>query len=315
MHQDRLSALPNELLELILSHLSTPVLLSLSTISRHVHQHVLVALHARLSAAATLDTHTLVLECYHPAARLSTANLYCDYIGTPGLDSILTTASSGDDTLGKLKALGALYSRFLPRSSEPNGPGSSPPQRRHPAGDVPGSRTHPTSRGDDEGAGAASRTIGLDPGEMFGQLCCATNLVKMAPRRNVMVSIVEVSDGLIRVFRDWLAKRAGSVLEAGDDASGEGLTLGHDDPGVLWVNNCDRAIGIKFRVRAKAVRHDTPVLYASDEEVAVSYHLDLEELLVRTSYLLRKIERSREQQTQELGHGKAIIFGTFPETS
>ncbi|KAF2155025.1 hypothetical protein K461DRAFT_291923 [Myriangium duriaei CBS 260.36] len=298
----------HQLLDLVLARLETFTLFNLSPLSRKLHRHVLVALHSRLSAAAALENHTLVLECYHPAARLSTTNLYCTNLGTPGLDSALDVTPDGE--VGRLQALGDLYTRFLPQHQEPQR--ASPP-RRHPAGDVPGSRTHSaTVREYDDGVltddGCAWRSVSLDAGEMFGQLCCATNLVKLAPRRNVMVSIVEVGDGLIRVFRDWLAERAGADMHGGD------MHGRKHDAGVLWVNNGNKDVGIKFRVRERR-RRDNPILYANDEEVAVSYFLDIQELLIRTSFLLHKIERSREQQEQELGQGKAIIFGSFPDAT
>lgn len=273
MDRDHLSRLPSEvsdallifyaswltetgskLLHLILSYLSTTNILGLSILSRHLHHHVVATLHARLTAAASLDGHHLILECYHPAARLTAPALHCSSLGTPGLSDFSNPYSVSDTEVGRLSALGTLYSHFRPKY------GSIPAPRRHPAGDIPGSRTHPSSKVDTE-----SRKVTLEAGELFGQLCTATNLVMTDRKRDVMVSIVELSDGLVRVFREWLAEKA-TITDMGLDGS---------DGEVLWVNNSEKHVGVRFRVRRVNQGHIDPVLYASDDEVAVSYELDI----------------------------------------
>ncbi|KAF4556407.1 Hypothetical protein D9617_1g082840 [Elsinoe fawcettii] len=297
---DHVSSLPFELLSLILSHLPTPCLATLTTTSRHLHHASLAQLHLRLLQATSLDNHTLILECYHPSAKLVASHLFCSPLGTPGLSNTLSYPPGQE--VGRLKELCNLYTRFLPQRKEPD----TKLVRRHPAGDVPGSRTHPSSReAVDKGNGIlVAETVSLDAGELFSQLCCVTNLVKMAPgARRLITSIVEVSDGMIRVWRDWLGKRDGVK---GSPGAVDG------DEGILWVNNAGKSIGIRFRVRERSFRRDRPVLFASEDEVAVSYYIEFEELLISTKYLLDKIERSWAQQGHE-GNGRAIIFGSFPQ--
>ncbi|PNS14636.1 hypothetical protein CAC42_1658 [Sphaceloma murrayae] len=295
--QDYFSTLPFELLNLILSYLPGRTLLSLTPISRHIHHVCLAQLHTRLVHATTLDAHNLILECYHPSAKLVASHLFCSSLGTPGLETALEYPIGQE--VDALKRLCGLYSRFLPQRKEPE-------QRRaarHPAGDVPGSRTYggassSSSSSETKGNGIlVAETVSLDAGELFSQLCCVTNLVKMAPGpRQVITSIVEVSDGMIRVWRDWLGKRDG-LVDKGDE-------------GILWVHNSSESVGIKFRVRDRKFKKDQPVLFANDDEVAVSYYIEFEELLIKTMHLLDKIEKSKEQQVNDVG-GRAIVYGSF----
>lgn len=137
---------------------------------------------------------------------------------------------------------------------------------------MPGSRTHPASRAAEAGTKGngmlVAETVSLDAGELFSQLCCVTNLVKMAPgRRRLITNIMEVSDGMIRVWRDWLGRRNGVVGKKRE-------VLG--DEGILWVNNSGDSVGIKFRVKERSFRRDQPVLFASEDEVAVSYYIEFE---------------------------------------
>ncbi|TKA57845.1 hypothetical protein B0A49_10607, partial [Cryomyces minteri] len=68
---------------------------------------------------------------------------------------------------------------------------------------------------------------------------------------------------------------------------------------------------IKFRVKERRWRRDNPILFQSDDEVAVSYSIEYEELLIRTTHLLLKVEKSL---LQEHNHsGKAVVFGSFLE--
>ncbi|KAG8630306.1 hypothetical protein KVT40_001925 [Elsinoe batatas] len=298
---DHLSALPHELLSLILSFLPTASLALLTSVSRHLHHTSLQQFHSRLLSATSLDDHTLILECYHPSAKLVAAHLFCSSLGTPGLESALDYLPGQE--VGRLKELCNLYTHFLPQRKEPE----TRIARRHPAGDVPGSRTHPSSsaRPEMQGNGIlVAETVSLDAGELFSQLCCVTNLVKMAPgARRLITSIVEVSDGMIRVWRNWLRQRDG-LKEDGQAVEG--------DEGILWVNNAGDSVGIKFRVSERGFRRDVPVLFVSEDEVAVSYYVEFQELLIKTKYLLDKIERSRAQDGRE-GNGRAIIFGSFPQ--
>ncbi|KAJ9629899.1 hypothetical protein H2203_002284 [Taxawa tesnikishii (nom. ined.)] len=282
-YSNGINALPNELIYSILQPLPTSTLLALTPVSKRFHALTLRILHHRLTTAAGLGDHTLILECYHPSAKLFAGHLYCTSLGTPNLsDSLEPCDPDGNYQVGEVGAMGKLYTRFRPSRKEPDRePGSPTIVRRHPAGDIPGSRTHPSSASQSTqhqsaGSELVAETVSLDAHELFSQLCAVTNLVKIGPRRGLFMSIVEVSDGTIRVWRDWLAGQIGAgrkSAQSSKEGSVEDLT---QDPSILWVNNSNNAVGIKFRVRERKWRRDNPILYSAEEEVAVSYYIEFE---------------------------------------
>lgn len=227
-----------------------------------------------MTDAAWLPDHELILECYHPSAKLSTPYLHCDYLGTDGL------AGYDEDeerqlTFGQLHNL---YSRFRPVVQEEN--------RRARA-------RYPSAGGmqlnDDD---TASITVHLDEGEMFSQLCAVTNMVKTGPRRGLFLSHVNINDGVVRVFRRWLIARA----------AGEG----EDEP-ILWTDRY-KTVGLKFRVQENVDQR--PALWSEDDEdPPLSYTLVYEELLVRTSRLLLNVEKSEDQEV--MSTGKAIVIASI----
>lgn len=237
-------------------------------------------IHTRLTDAAWLPEHELILECYHPCDKISTPYLHCDYLGTDGLAGY----SEDSDAQPAFDQLHGLYSRFRPVVQEENRRGRA----RYP---VAGSARAP----DDDLT--ASVTVQLDEGEMFSQLCAQTNLVKTGPRRGLFLSHVNLNDGVVRVFRRWLAARA-----AGDDDS--------EDP-VLWTDR-RKTVGLKFRVTEKVVDDGArPAIWsqAEEEDLPVSYTLVYEELLVRTSTLLLEVEKSEAQEVTSTG--KAIVIASL----
>jgi hypothetical protein len=249
---------PIQILLCILPYLSTSELLSLTAVNRRLYSAAVTLLHDRLLHAASLPDHELQLECYTPAQRLFSEPSYCQYAGTDALPVPESDTKS-------LAGLYQLYSHFRPMVNSHS----------------------------DSAPVVASETVHLDESEPFAQLCTVTNIVKRGPRRGLFLSHVNVGEGLIRVWRDWLAKRAD-----GDD----------DAPPVLWAD-AERSVGIRFGlVERKAIPRQA-VLVMSDEDFPVSYRLEFSELLVRTSRLLAKLERS---ETQELTNtGNAIVIASF----
>lgn len=290
-----LYSLPNELLLHILTPFPTTSLLPLTTVSHRLHALILRILHNRLLLAANLRDHTLLLECYHPSAKLTEPPLYCRYLGTDGLEDVLEmedsssyngTVTEENTLVGRLGDMTNLYSRFRPHRRA-----SDPPRGARP-GDVPGSRTHAlaTSRakqhalselGEEE---RVRQILSLDSHELFTQLCAVINLAKAGPRNGLFLSFVEVEDGILRVWRDWLGKTAGpdgGWTESGT-ANGEGSVLVtgtssrlNDEERILWIGNSQN-VGIKLRIRERKFRRDNPVLVAIDEDVAVSYDIEHE---------------------------------------
>lgn len=178
-----------------------------------------------------------------------------------------------------------LYSRFWPVVQEENRRGRA----RYP---VASGSTQAEGSGDDL---TASLTVELDEGEMFSQLCCVTNLVKTGPRRGLFLSHVNINDGVVRVFRKWLAARA-----KGDKK---------EDP-ILWTDR-NKTVGLRFGVTENTDRLAQPAIWSEteDEDLPMSYTLVYEELLVRTTALLLEVEKSEVQEVNSTG--KAIIIASL----
>ncbi|EON68215.1 hypothetical protein W97_07473 [Coniosporium apollinis CBS 100218] len=329
--------LPNELLLHILTPFPTLDLLALTTLSHRIHALILRILHNRLLLAANLHDHTLLLECYHPSAKLTEPPLFCTYLGTPGLDDVpeacLSPGSSNEGLGGggggsssssngplttPLATMRSLYSTFRPHHRSP-----ALSTRRHPAGDIPGSRTHPSSsasqarhRKTGDGSSAEElvrQLVSLDSHELFTQLCAQIHLVRVGPRNGLFRCFVEVEEGVVRVWRGWLGERACAggkeMLGAKGKQRDDGVVeVRVEKEGILWVKPGEN-VGLRFRVRERVFRREGPVLLRMDEEVAVTYEIEYEELLVRTSHLLLSLEKSLIQMDNT--SGKAVVFGSF----
>ena len=244
-------------------------------VSYRFHDLILRILHGRLLAAAALDNQKLILECYHPALKNTEPYLFCDYLGTPGLSS--DTEGQGlvyndSDNFGRLGKLGGLFSRFCPIRPDlkPKVP------RAHPAGgDFPESSSQDIICGQQPSGSARSndlvlRSVSLDAGESFSQLCVKTHLVRLGPRIGVFGSLVTVSDGLVRIWRDWLSERA----IANDRASTGDIEEG-PLPRTLWLDNRSN-VGLQVKVKERNWKRAGPILLHRDEEPAVGYVMECE---------------------------------------
>ncbi|KAL0257155.1 hypothetical protein SLS55_007965 [Diplodia seriata] len=210
------------------------------------------------------------------------------YLGTNGLD-VPDPDFEEEDLVGRLGYLRNRYSRFRPYRKGPEARSA----RTRP-GDIPGSRTHPSSSGprytgggykDDE---LVRQMLSLDSEERFTQLCAVINLIKLGPHHGLFRSFVEVEDSVLRVFRDWLQEvalpAAGQIpnlqASSGESTSGTGKETQPDEDiaegkRLLWVGP-SKNVGLKFRVRERRLRRDTPILIRADEEMAVSYDIEYE---------------------------------------
>jgi hypothetical protein len=269
----------------ILQPFSTHELLPFTRVSYRFHDLVLRILHQRLLVAAALERHKLILECYHPASKNTEPYLFCDYLDTPGLSS--NSVGEGDvynnvSSIGRLGKFANLYSRFRPIRPEVEGRIF----RQHPARDPPGRPgaaaltaswyANQPSSSREPMEDLVSHTVALDSSELFSQLCVVTNLVQLGPRRGVFDSFVNVSDGIIRIWRHWLAERH----EENKNKPGfprDILTSAElkKDSRTLWLNNGED-IGIRVRIKEKSWRKDTPILIGRDEDPAISYSMEYE---------------------------------------
>ncbi|KAH6632116.1 hypothetical protein F5144DRAFT_241612 [Chaetomium tenue] len=331
-----LDSLPNELLISILSQLPTSSLLPLITVSRRIYSIALRILKQRLNHATSQPDQRLMLECYHPSEKLYTPYLYCNYLRTDSFTSAepKTSATGGTGTSG----LSGIYAHFRPVEQDENRPRRATRGfRRH----LTPTPTTPTTTATDSASSEEPRPstdVYLDDDESFSQLCAVTNLVRLGPKPGLFRSHVNVNEGVLRVWRDWLAVRAavegqrrgggrgegsgqeeGEAGEAGQEEEEEGEGgggggsggdegEGGDEDGVLWAD-ASRDVGVRFRVAEKDIRGQHPVLVASDEQLPVAYRLEFEELLVRATTLLLMVEKSEVQEFA--AEGKAIVLASF----
>jgi len=272
----------------------TRELLPLTPTCRQFHSLILRLIHHRLQIAARLDGHILFLECHHPSARLTAPPLYCTPIGTEGLDSLLSDINDKNLYLGQVQKLGSLFTTFRPECNEPE----LKVKQRHPAGDVPGSRTYQdtTVRSATVTEDNVVRdTVSVDAHELFSQLITVAYLGRREPIRGLLCSLQEVAEGTIRVWRDWLSKHCESrsftddstvIVHRGSESSdtakerSDSTTDTFDptkDPQVLWINTRGEDVGIKFKVkRRKQQASSVPLLYSSDVELSVSYVVEFQ---------------------------------------
>ncbi|KAI1749989.1 hypothetical protein F4782DRAFT_510938 [Xylaria castorea] len=277
---DSFDTLPNELIINVLDSLPTRSLLPLAAVSRRLRALIGRLHYYRLIEATVLQGRELILECYHPSDRISTPSLFCKYLATDGL------SEAGEDA--NMEDLNQLYSRFKPFLGDEN----RRPRARRPTTRVIEGIEEPLTE-------VPSYDVNLEAGELFTQLCAVTNLVKVGPRRGLFVSIDNVTDGVIRVWRDWLQKQA-------ERSATEQQQVGQrcpDDSSILWIDT-SKNVGVRFRVLPRE-ESQTPLLIGQGEDPPVSYKLEYQELLVRTNKLLLTLETSEAQQ---IAHAGAFYF-------
>ncbi|CBF70019.1 F-box protein [Aspergillus nidulans FGSC A4] len=279
-----LYSLPNEVFVQILYPFSTRELLHLATVSQRFYALVLRLLHYRLLLSAQLTDYKLILECFHPTSKLTEPHVFCKYLGTPCLSDKYEGEGSlyeNIDTAQQLGRLGTLYSIFKPVETEEE-----------------------TEEGSaavalDPDSLAVRRPISIESFEDFSQLCVVVNVVKVLPGTDVLLSAVNVEDGVIRLFRDWLKGQSNRLPDLQPHTSSE------SQGEVLWVDQ-NRNVGLKFRVSdVTKLDSNFPVLVHRDDETFSSYEIVIDELHIRTTRLLLTVEQSLQEQQS---YPKAVIF-------
>ena len=180
----------------------------------------------------------------------------------------------------QLRLIGTMCSRFRPHRSETG----RKPWAKHPAGDVPGSRTYTppapaaatagpsqereTNKAppvEDKDEQLVTQTVHLDSAEMFTQLCAQTFLATRGTKPGLFHQHVDINQGVIRVFRKWLAAQVAS----------NGMVLEDKNASVLWANDGEQ-LGIRLKVKQKSWRRDMPLIVNVDEDDSVLYEIQYE---------------------------------------
>ena len=178
-----------------------------------------------------------------------------------------------------------MYSRFRPHRRD-----LEPDQRRVKPrpGDIPGSRTFPGAVQERYEGEAVRQTLGLEAHELFTQLIAQTNLVKIGVH-NLFTNFVDIEEGVLRVWRDWLKEIADKSATANTEVPneiveevGKGKEVVREvaeekanlkDPRILWVSPQMNS-GIRFNVKERKLRRDAPILISTDEDMPVTYEIE-----------------------------------------
>jgi hypothetical protein len=178
-----------------------------------------------------------------------------------------------------------MYSRFRPHQRELEEGGRRVLPR---PGDVPGSRTFPGTVKDKYQGETVKQTLSLEAHELFTQLVAQINMVKIGPRHGLFTCFVDVEEGVLRVWKEWLAEiaakgqqeqistlveaeQADKGKEAVRETHGDNANL--EDSRILWVSPA-RNSGIRFNVKERKFRRDTPILLRADEAMPVTYEIE-----------------------------------------
>ncbi|OJJ80473.1 F-box protein [Aspergillus glaucus CBS 516.65] len=270
-----LYSLPNEVFVQILTPFCTRDVLPLAKVSHRFRALVLRILHYRLLVAASLKEYKLILECFHPASKLTEPHVFCKYLGTDGLSDKHEGEGSLYENVEEAQKLGrltSLYSRFRPEVTVE--------ERTN------GSRLVPFENGLDPDDLTVKRAVHIEDAEDFSQLCVMVNLVKVMPGSNRLLSAVTVKESVAWLFRKWLREQSQRT-----------------DPDILWVDQGEN-VGLRMRVREKRRPGQAAILIHRDE-APVSYDVDIEELHVRTTRVLLTLEQALQEQQN---YRQAVVF-------
>jgi hypothetical protein len=267
--------------------MTTPQLLPLALLSHRIYALILRILYNRLVTASELDSHSVLLECFHPSAKLTEPPYFCTYRATDGLTDYNLFVEDDKDLASRLGDMRNMYSRFRPYRRELERGG-----RRvvRPPGDIPGSRTYPGTAQDRFEGETVKQILSLDGHELFTQLVSQSNLVKIGPRNGLFSCFVEVEEGVVRVWRHWLRDMASRENKTATDVEREAATFvgkGKEavrgdniertkikDESILWISPL-RNTGIRFNVKERKLKRDAPLLVRADEEdMPVSYEIE-----------------------------------------
>ncbi|KAL9125229.1 MAG: hypothetical protein Q9217_005531 [Psora testacea] len=244
---------------------------------RNLIEHIV---HSRLLVAASLADWKLIVECYHPSSQYSEPYVFCEYLGTPALGSdTACQALVQSFPIGGLRGLKGIFAHFRPTLKTPETRMTHP----HPMDDPLGSRTTEVAdlaRPSDEEP--VKRTVNLDSYENFSQLMFNASLVRLGRRKGVFLDLADVLDvKTVRVFRDWLCRKAQAALEAkprARDELGNEQSQGDGTDGrqheLVWVDESTKIAGLDIEVR-EVRRRDMPILISRDEDQPVGYCLEL----------------------------------------
>lgn len=94
------------------------------------------------------------------------------------------------------------------------------------------------------------------------------NLVQVRPGTSLLLSVSNIHDGLVQLWREWLDRQSQKLKKATQAAEREGLDeiqMLSDGDDMLWVDEA-KTVGLKMRVRPKSWSLSMPVLMHIHDE-------------------------------------------------
>lgn len=125
------------------------------------------------------------------------------------------------------------------------------------------------------------REIRLNGHERFYELCVVANLVQVRPGTSLLLSVSNIQDGVVRLWREWLHRQSQKLKKATQAAKEEELDeiqMPSDGDDMLWVDEA-KTVGLKMRVRPKSWSQSFPILMHindGEEDALVGYEVILE---------------------------------------
>ncbi|KAK8159819.1 hypothetical protein IWX90DRAFT_311287 [Phyllosticta citrichinensis] len=298
MDSSKLLSLPSELLLQVFNNLATTELLPLTTTSHRVHDIIIRIIRARIYFAAHLHDYgyALILESSDPSHIMQEPYMFC----TPQETEERETSEAGNVEQGQVDTLDRLRSRYSRFKLHRSGPEHY--HRTARPGDIPGSRTHPSTAeptftgGGQPGEGLIKQMWSLE-WQLFFQLCVHLRFYNKHSR-----AAGTIQRTVIRIFWEWLNAPPDAPLPEAEHS--QSTSLGNTGPGVghedriLWFSG-DKDVGLKLRVSPRRL---------TEEEKC--FDVDYKEVIVRTSHLLLTLEKSL-LGSQGRGAPTSVLFGSL----
>jgi len=136
-----------------------------------------------------------------------------------------------------------------------------------PEASEPGSSRDPVAPKAEPEEQLVTHLMHLDSTELFTQLCARTFAAIPGTKPNIYRDYIDVNDGVVRVFRNWLAEEAKDSTQ----------TAEKPHAGIVWANDGEQ-VGIRLKVKKRAWHRTAavPLLRAASEDMPVSYEIQYE---------------------------------------
>lgn len=237
--------------------------------SHHFYNIIVRILEARLIEASALKDHRIILECFNPAAQYSTPFMLAKNLGIGTSNHIksdaeLLAGTAGPGALGRLREM---YTHFRPhlRSGYQNN------RMRH------GQVNDPYNNLSETQTEYVCQNVHLESHELFSQLCAFISVSRKSPKDKTVLSCVNMVEGVMRIWRDWLAEQSAWLAKrskSGSEEDAKDREGQQSDKSLLWID-WERHAGLRISVLERG-DITAPVLDDPDWNAPVYYAIQYE---------------------------------------